>query len=105
MIVKRAAEEVLIPIDLTNALAVDDELTGTPTAVEHGSSDLTIGTPEIEDPAITSTTPWPWPTTDMARKLSFLVSGGTAGNDYTIRVTVATDSGQTLIRDVRLRCT
>lgn len=105
---KRAAETKRVTLNFSDLLEVDDQLTGTPTAAEVQSADLTISSPEIGIPAGTVT-----PESYLrgsaycpalsSREVSFLVSGGTAGTEYTVRVTVSTDKGQVLIRDVKLR--
>lgn len=107
MITKRADETKLVTVDFSDVLDVLDQLTGTPTAEERYTADLTISSVELATISVTSRTAfWWWPGSwpqNLSRTMSLLVAGGTAGEEYTIRVTVATDSGQSLVKDVKLR--
>jgi len=79
----------------------DELLTGTPTVLEVGTSDLTISNVGItSDEWILDGFP-----VSKARAVEFTVAGGVAGTTYALRVTAGTDATgpQTLIRDLELR--
>ena len=60
------------------ALHADEFITG----ASISASGITVGTPDIS-----------------STEVSAFVSGGTAGTDYTLRFTISTSQGQTLIDD------
>lgn len=98
---KKAGETRTYIVSFAEKLREHEALTGTPTATELRTSALTITDVDltVED----------W--TIMGRRIKaytavvFSVSGGTARNDYTIRVEVGTDTSpvQTLQYDMRLK--
>lgn len=86
------------------APALDSEaeelLTGTPTVAEDGSDDLTIQFASrnseqetIENQVVAAN-----------QAVLFTVSGQQKGQTYTIKITVTTSEGQTLVRFVKARC-
>ncbi len=97
---KIAAETKFVLISFGEKLDDLEVLTGTPTASEVGSSDLTLSDVGLN----------PADQTIRGQKIlankgvQFLVAGGTARKDYTIRLTASTDGSpsQTLIYDVRM---
>lgn len=100
MLSKKAAEVRTFVVDFRHKLLAEELLSGTPTVVEVTTSDLTISEETLTvsplDPIGKIFIP-----TDQA--VRFLVAGGTAGTEYTIRVTATTDDGQTLIQEITLR--
>lgn len=100
---KRAAETRTIVVPFIDRLRGLEALTGTPTAEELQSTDLTIADVALttEDKVIRGQTIPP------LKAVQFSVSGGDAREDYTIRVTATGDTSplQTLIEDMRLHVT
>lgn len=101
MISKRAAETRTIARSFADRLVHDELLTGTPTVVEVGSSDLTISSPALTVADGYFFNAW----LIESKAVTFSVAGGTAGHSYLIRVSVATDSDapQTLTEEITLR--
>lgn len=101
MLSKRAAETRTIAVNLGGRLVSDELLTGTPTVVEVGSSDLTISSPALTVADGYFFNSW----LIESKAVTFSVAGGTAGQSYLIRVTVTTDSdaAQTLIEEITLK--
>jgi hypothetical protein len=97
---KKAGETRTIVVAFTDKLRGIEALAGTPTAEEVGTSDLTITDVALttEDKTIRGQT------IPTLKAVQFSVSGGTAREDYTIRVTATGDTSpiQTLIEDMRL---
>lgn len=99
--IKKAEATRYILVSFKDQIVDTELLTGTPTAEEYGTSALTIS-----DVALN--------TLDVGihglpvktnQGVGFFVAGGVARTDYTIRVTVGTDTspGQTLVKDIRLK--
>lgn len=101
MLSKKAAETRTIAVNLGGRLVSDELLTGTPTVVEVGSSDLTISSPALTVADGYFFNSW----LIESKAVTFSVAGGTAGQSYLIRVSVTTDAdaAQTLIEEVTLR--
>jgi hypothetical protein len=97
---KNAGETRTIIVSFSDELCTGEVLDGDPTVTEYGTSALTI-----TDAAKTSKD---WiirgQTIPASEAVEFSVSGGTARNDYTIRITVATTASpiQTLVKEMRL---
>lgn len=90
---KRVAETRRLDVNFSDRLAEDEELTGTPTAVEVGSGDLTISNIEINSDVV-----FIGHRDALENKsVSCFIAGGLAGAEYTVKITVVTDDGQTLI--------
>jgi hypothetical protein len=111
MLVKRAAEIRSFSVDFTDKLHNDELLSGDVTVEQiGGTGTLTLSDAEIDADDLSLLT---FPNDRIingrfvkaSRSIRFLVAGGTAGQTYTIRVTVGTDAtaAQTLISDVQLR--
>lgn len=96
---KKANEIRTFAVDFSLKMAAAELLTGTPTVVEATTTDLTIS--DIELNSVVRTVGGSVSPVDCA--VLFIVAGGTAGSTYVIRITAATDEGQTLIEDVELR--
>lgn len=98
---KRAAETRRVIVNMSSRFLADEILTGTPTVVEVGSSDLTIS--DVGLNAADETIAGRVALVDQA--VAFTVAGGTAGEEYTIRITATTDAtyAQTLIEQITLR--
>jgi hypothetical protein len=95
-------EVVIAAVNLTDLLVGEsDTLTGTPTAVEQTSSDLTITNVVKNSAEYTERETGDTVAANMA--VRFTVSGGLAGTSYTVRVTCTTTNGATLIRDAEIR--
>lgn len=76
-------------------------LTGTPTVVEQGTTDLTISTILVNNTTVTVFgVDYP-----AGTAVTFHVTGGTANTTYTMRVTVSTDASpaDTFVGDCKLR--
>lgn len=101
MHVKKAEETKTFHVDFGYHLHRNELLSGTPTVEERHSADLTIsgvGLTDLEQTILGRVTP-------LNHAVSFTVAGGTAGELYTLRITVGTNTtvGQILIRDFILR--
>ena len=93
----------VVYINFGDVLASGETLTGTPTAVEQTTADLTIASVAVT--TATYIEPGSGVTVAIGEALTFAVSGGTAANSpYTIRCTATTTSTptRTLVRDVVL---
>lgn len=97
---KRPAEIRWAAVDFSDRLQADEQLSGTPTVIEVDSAALTISEVEINTTADIVVN---MEASKAYHAVSFLVAGGTAGNEYKVRVTVDTDEGQTLIREISFR--
>ena len=89
-------------VDFTDDLRDSELLTGTPTAAEQTTSDLTISDVQRNTAAITIK----GVSVAIDNAVTFLVSGQNAGTEYTVRVTCGTDAtdAQTLEYDVKFDC-
>lgn len=98
---KRAGETRRVVVNFSGNFLADEILTGTPTVVEVGSSDLTISDVGIN--ALDETVAGRVALVDQA--VAFTVAGGTAGTEYRLRITATTNAQypQTLISDITLR--
>lgn len=90
-----------VAVSFANKLDSGELLTGTPTATEVSTTDLTISDVAVNTAALTIS----GVSVAVGEAVQFKVSGGTAGVKYKVRVTCATDSSpaQTLIVDVVFR--
>ena len=92
---KKAAEGLQIKSDFTlYGLSVDtnETLTGTPT-VTVTPTGMTAGAPTINTAPFTNAKRG---TCEIGKGVLFLLSGGTAGSDYSVSVQCGTSLGQTL---------
>lgn len=96
---KSPGETMQARVSFRDLLVDDDVLTGTPTAVEQTTSDLTISSVELNNGSVTVL----GETIPTNNVVLFMVAGGTDDTLYTIRVTVNTTGGSTFQRDVLLR--
>lgn len=86
-------------ISFDSALAAGETITGTPTAVEQTTADLTITSvaATVAEQTVLKDT------VAAGRAVTFAVSGGlAAGSPYTIAVTISTTEGQTIISHARI---
>jgi hypothetical protein len=99
---KTANEVVNGKVDLQDQLDTGELITGTPTATEVTSSDLTIDNVAFNTASMTVKKR----TVAIGKGVKFRIQGGTAKTQYTIMVTATTDStpAQTLKRFVRFNC-
>lgn len=82
-----------LDVNFSASLQADEELSGTVMAQEIGSSHLTITSAEVNDEDVFIG----HRTAIKNQSVSCFIAGGIAGNQYTVRITVSTDEGQTLI--------
>ena len=90
-----AGDTEIASVDYTDWLDSGESLTGTPTAVEQSSSDLTIADlGDTADQGTVSTTEMTilGNTVAAGAAVSFQVSGQQAGTTYTVLVTASTDA-------------
>ena len=85
---KGAGETRNIAVDFRGKLRGSEKLTGTPTIVEVTTSALTLTNKAVNVAALTIL----GETVGIGQALQVRVSGGTAGTDYSIKLTCATDS-------------
>lgn len=90
-----------IGVDMTDMLAWDDTLSGTPT-VTASSSTLTISAAAINS---TGTTVILGTTVAASKSATFLAAAGTTGKRYNCNISVGTANGETLIWNVLLDVT
>jgi len=90
-----------IALDMRGKLDAGELLTGTPTIEEVDTTDLTLSSKALNTAIITVN----GLQVPVSQAIQFLVTGGTAGTTYTIRVTVTTTStpAQTLIENLHLK--
>jgi hypothetical protein len=95
---KKPQEVRNIIISFSAKLDKDEFLSGTPTVSEIGTTDLTISdeTVTVLNHTIGGLA------IPSSAGVEFTVSGGVSREQYTIRVSVDTSLGQTLVEDVRL---
>ena len=86
--------------DFSRRLKSGETLTGTPTATEIGTSDLTISAVAVNVASVEID----GESVDAELAVTFLVSGQKAGTTYQVRVEVDTTRGQHLVRDAFLPC-
>ena len=91
-------ETELVSIDYTNGLEADELLTGTPTVVEVTTAHLTIASKVVttEEVRIFERN------VALGKAIQFTVSGQRINTQYSIRITVSTDGGRTIVRDAIL---
>lgn len=97
---KSAGETRNIAVSFAGWLDTGEVLTGTPTIVEVGTSDLTLGNKVVSTGALTIN----GLVVPTGEAVQFNVSGGTAGTEYTIKITPGSDStpAQTFVGNVIL---
>lgn len=79
----------------------DESLTGTPTVEEQTTSDLTITSETVSTATLTIN----GTSVAAGEAVQFTVSGmKTTSSPYTLKVTVSTDAGQTLVRYFAFTC-
>lgn len=91
----------MVAIDYTDWLDSGELLTGTPTAVEVTTEDLTLANKAVSTSSLTIN----GVTVATGKAVQFSVQGQQAGTLYTVRVTVSTDAtpARTAVRDVRFQ--
>jgi len=95
---KSSGETMQVRVSFDELLVDSDVLTGTPTAVEVTTTDLTISTVETNDAAVTIL----GKTIPIANAVMFLCAGGTAGTTYTMKITVSTVGSSIFDREILL---
>lgn len=90
---KRASETRRLDVSFSDRLAPEEEINGTPVVVEISTAHLTISNIAINDDVVFIG----YRNADKNKSISCFIAGGQAGNEYTVRITVTTDDGQTLI--------
>ena len=95
---KSSGETMQVRISFDELLVDSDVLTGTPTAVEVTTSDLTITTVQTNVGTVTIL----GKTIPIANAVTFLCAGGTAGTTYTIAITVSTVGSSIFEREIVL---
>lgn len=98
---KTAGETRNVAVSFQGKLDAGESLTGTPTVTEVTTSDLTITSPAVSTVALTINKK----SVPAGEAVQFNVAGGTAGTEYTIKVSVGTDATptQTLVVLLRLK--
>jgi hypothetical protein len=95
---KSSGETMQVRVSFDELLVDSDVLTGTPTAVEVTTTDLTISSVETNDAAVTIL----GKTIPIANAVMFLCAGGTEGTTYTIKITVSTVGSSIFQREILL---
>ena len=90
----------LVRVNYTKRLDSDVSLTGTPTVAEVTTTDLTLANKAVNTATYSDSSTGK--TVAVGKAIRFTVAGGTSGQTYTIRVTVATNSTptETLVDDL-----
>lgn len=98
---KHVSEVVNVAVDMRGVLDGAEVLTGTPTIEEETTTDLSLSSKAINSGSITVN----GETCAAGQAITFRASGGVAGTQYTIRITVGTNAtpAQTRIVKVRLK--
>ncbi len=91
-------ETEIVSIDYTDKLDASELLTGTPTVTEVTTTDLTLTNKVVN----TAEARILGRDVDIGKAVQFKVSGQKINTQYSIRITVSTDSGRTLVRDAVL---
>lgn len=100
VLIAHANASRLYGVNYTTWLTSAELCNGTPTAVEETTTDLTIASVAVNTATFVDIR---GNTVAIGKGIQFRVSGGTAGLTYTILVTTATDSSNTLPCKVRLK--
>ena len=87
-----------VRVSFAELLVDSDTLTGTPTAAEQTTTDLTITSVQTNSGTVTIL----GKTVAIDNAVTFLCAGGDAGTTYTIRVTVSTVGSSIFQRDIIL---
>lgn len=95
---KTVSEVRRVSVDMSALLDSGEALSGTPTVVELVTSDLTLGSKVVTSGAVTIN----GVSVPAGEAVQFTVEGGTADEEYSIRITCGTDASQTVIARVRL---
>lgn len=100
---KTASESRNVAVSFQGKLDSGELLTGTPTVTEVTTSDLTLSSKAVSTTALTID----GVSNAVGEAVTFNVSGGTAGETYTIFISAGTNStpAQTLISNVTLEVT
>jgi len=95
----------MVRIDCTDDLDDGASFTGTPTVAEQTTSDLTIANEAVNTSTYSCSASKE--TVAIGKAIEFTVAGGSAGTEYTVRVTCGTDStpAETLVYDIILAWT
>ena len=93
---KHVSEVRNVAVSFVGKLDVGEDLTGTPTAVEVDTTDLTISNVAVSIIALTINDR----AVPIGRAVQFRVSSGIAGTRYTVRVTANTDASPSQILSV-----
>jgi hypothetical protein len=95
---KSAGDTELVAVDFSEYLDTGETLTGTPTVVEVTTTALTLASKAVSSTSLVIL----GRTVTAAEAVQWLVSGGTAGTRYKMRVTCSTTStpARTVQRDV-----
>ena len=91
-----------VSVSFKDHLDSGELLTGTPTVVEVTTTDLTLGSKQVNTTAYTDK----WNASiAIGQAVQFSVTGGSSGTTYTIRITVSTDAAiaRTFVRDIKLK--
>lgn len=98
---KRVSEVRNVAIDFQGKLDTSELLTGTPTVTEVDTTDLTLASKVVSTAELTIR----GTTVAIGEAVQFRVSGGVAGGEYTIRISVTTTASpaQTLVDEVILK--
>ena len=92
----------LVHCSMATQLQAGALLTGTPSAVEQTTSDLTIANVAVNDASYVDDETNK--TVEVGQAVQFTVAGGSADTTYTVRVTASTDStpAETLVYDLTM---
>jgi hypothetical protein len=98
--VKRVSEVRNVSIDMRGKLDSGESLTGTPTILEEETTDLSFSNSAVNTAIIRIN----GRNVGIGQAVQFRVSGGVETTQYSIRVTVSTDStpAQTLVENLSL---
>lgn len=98
---KKPGETRRVSIRVSDLLDDDEKLTGTPTAAEVDTSDLTITNVVVSSAAVTIN----HVSVPAGEAIQFMISGGTEYTDYQILITATTDTtpAQTIVFRILLR--
>jgi len=102
---KTASEVRNVVCSFANKLDSGELLTGTPTVVEVTTANLALSNKATNSAAITLFADGRPVTVAIGQAVQFNVVGGTAGTEYTIRISCGTDASpaQTLYGSIKLR--
>lgn len=98
---KTASEARNVVVSFKGKLDAGELLTGTPTVEEVTTTDLTLTNKAVNTAELTIL----GTAVAIGEAVQFKVAGGTAGTEYTIRITSVTNAtaAQTLVENIKLR--